>query len=300
MVPRLSALLTAALAALATASAAADALAFCRATTCETQDDCGGPVDPACRPLRWKTGCVGYAVQEDASGEIPYERARDTLETAFSIWEQTDCYGALPGVAVKYMGKVACDKVEFNLQAGNANVLVFRDDEWPHEDGMHNLALTTVTFDPETGDLYNADIEVNTASYDFIDGGQYDFLSVLTHEAGHFLGLSHSQLPDATMYFAYTDYSTDFRTLSEDDIAAVCTVYPPSDIDPLRCNPIPRHGFASQCGAAQISGCAAAPQGEPARPVLSAAAAAAALAAAALRRASARRRVRGRSGRPGS
>jgi hypothetical protein len=179
------------------------------------------------------------------------------------------------------MGTVVCDRVEFNQKGGNANILVFRDGTWPHEDGLHNLALTTVSFDPGSGELLNADIEVNTAGYDFVEGGQYDLLSVLTHEVGHFFGLSHSALEDATMYFAYTDYSTDFRSLSDDDVTAICGIYPPSEVDPQRCNPIPSHGFASACAADQPAGCSVGRPGPgPPAGALAAIGTAAALAAA--------------------
>jgi hypothetical protein len=275
--------------ALALLAAAGEAQAFCRATTCKGTDACDGEVIEGCAPLEWKRDCIGIAIQQDASIEISYDRANQLIESAFGIWQSADCGGAGPGLAVQNMGNVACDEVEFNRTAGNANILIFRDDTWPHEDGQHNLALTTVSFDPGTGELFNADIEVNTAGYDFVEGGQYDLLSVLTHEAGHFLGLSHSALTDATMYYAYTDFSTDFRTLSDDDITAVCGIYPPGDVDPQRCNPIPRHGFASECGADQVAGCGVAragpgSAGAPAPGAPAAIGAATAIAAAWLRR----------------
>jgi MYXO-CTERM domain-containing protein len=272
-------------AALTIVVAAEDARAFCRATTCKGTDACDGEVIDGCTPLEWRRDCIGIAIQEDGSTEIPFERARELIEGAFFIWRTADCGGAGPGIAVQNMGTVVCDRVEFNQKGGNANVVVFRDGSWPHEDGLHNLALTTVSFDPATGELYNADIEVNTAGYDFVEGGQYDLLSVLTHEVGHFFGLSHSPLEDATMYFAYTDYSTDFRTLSDDDVTAICGIYPPSDVDPQRCNPIPKHGFASECAADQGAGCSVAVAGrEPAAGALAVLGAAAALAVARRRR----------------
>ena len=45
--------------------------------------------------------------------------------------------------------------------------------------------------------FYDADMEVNTAQNKIVtddDGAQgaYDFESIVTHEAGHFLGLAHT------------------------------------------------------------------------------------------------------------
>ncbi|HSO00419.1 MAG TPA: matrixin family metalloprotease [Candidatus Nanopelagicales bacterium] len=236
--------------------------AFCRATTCRVQDACDGQTLDGCAPLIWKRGCIGITIQEDASLEIDYERARLTMDAAFAAWQSVDCGGAAPSITIQNMGPVTCDRVEFNTTAGNANILVFRDGTWPHVDGQHNLALTTVSFDPKSGELYNADIEVNTAGYDFIDGEEYDFLSVLTHEAGHFLGLAHTTAEGATMLPTYEPFSTEFQSLAEDDVFGICSVYPPSDdVDPGRCNPIPRHGFSPVCGSEQIAGCAIASVG---------------------------------------
>ena len=64
-------------------------------------------------------------------------------------------------------------------------------------------------------------------------GGQYDVQSVATHEAGHFLGVSHSTvglaLPmnaeTATMVPAGTSGNIDLRSLVDDDIASIIRTY---------------------------------------------------------------------------
>ena len=60
------------------------------------------------------------------------------------------------------MGPVECDRVKYNQDFGNQNVIVFRDDKWDKNDSSNTLALTTVTFNPDTGEIYDADIELNT------------------------------------------------------------------------------------------------------------------------------------------
>jgi len=54
----------------------------------------------------------------------------------------------------------------------------------------------------------------------------YDLQSVLTHEAGHFFGLGEDQdNTQATMYYKTSRCDTTQRDLSDDDVAAVDTVY---------------------------------------------------------------------------
>src|SRR3954452_12568977 len=53
---------------------------------------------------------------------------------------------------------------------------------------------------------------------------QVDLQSVTTHEFGHALGLAHSPLSTAIMYYAYTS-GTIKRDLTSDDIQAVIALY---------------------------------------------------------------------------
>jgi hypothetical protein len=75
---------------------------------------------------------------------------------------------------------------------------------------------------------------------------------VLTHEAGHFLGLSHSIDNSATMKPVYDPVrdGESFRSLAPDDVAGICAIYPPDrKASTDSCDN--RHGFSPQCGADQ-------------------------------------------------
>jgi hypothetical protein len=252
---------------------APDALAFCRTTTEPAPPDYNS-ADNGCWserpnggvPLFWRNACVGYSIQRDGSRKISYEDASNAISTAFTRWTGATC--PTPGsgrsrtsIDVRDLGPAACNKVEYDKKGGpNQNVVVFRDDSWTH--GEEVLGLTIVNFNPANGEIYNADMEINTfdmyplAVRDPVEPGAFDFLSVVTHEAGHFLGIAHSDIAGATMYARYNRGETSMRNLSPDDVLAICSVYRPNGERPVlngsvfkdaECNPTPRGGYTKEC-----------------------------------------------------
>jgi hypothetical protein len=135
---------------------------------------------------------------------------------------------------------------------------MFRDDGWPYDDEGQTLALVSVWFNSETGELYDADVEIN--SYEAPLSGAYgaSLLEIATHEAGHIYGLAHSSDPGAIMYARYSTLMGIADTLTTDDAAGICAIYPP-DRDAPTCDPTPRHGFGPQCGGEPPSCRTAAP-----------------------------------------
>jgi hypothetical protein len=179
------------------------------------------------------------------------------------------------------------------------NTIVFRTEMWTRNGvpttNMANmydfnaLAVTTVTASPD-GEILDADMEINGVNKSWLNidpgvlipGGHvesesYDLQNALTHEFGHFIGLSHTCLtapvgtgtprpvdnkndpvPDCdaapldvqlTVMFPRTDPGeTSQRSLSPDDIDAVCTIYAaskssgicPLDSPPVGCAVAPR------------------------------------------------------------
>jgi hypothetical protein len=242
--------------------------AYCRAAACPPETPGGSTQGQRCTPaapgdcgipLQWRQPCISFSVQQDASRQVDYATADRVITQAFATWAAVDCGGGHPSIQVLDFSPVECTLVEYNQHAGNANILVFRDDHWPHDTsggGVDILALTTVTYDVDTGDIYDADIEVNTASNTFSTTEtpgpmDDDLLSVLTHETGHFLGLAHTQTYPATMFPDYLPGTDGLRTLRADDEEAICAVYPVGRQAEGMCTGIPRHGFASECGAQQ-------------------------------------------------
>ena len=169
---------------------------------------------------------------------------------AFTPWLRADCAGGPPSLEVGTLGPVECAESGFNENARNANILMFRDDVWPYPGSSDAYALTIVSYDPASGQIVDADIEINSADFVITTDGLgtgVDLQTILTHEAGHFLGLSHVAQTDteATMRPRWNGVGTDLRTLTPDDEAGVCTLFPPDERAPRACQPI--HGFGSKC-----------------------------------------------------
>jgi hypothetical protein len=267
----LSTLLGAAVA-LGALAAAAPAGAYCRSNTCDPrQEECvreDGCITSG-HSLFWASSCVTFAVQKDGSRrhKISEQRFAEEVHAAFERWVHADCgQGKSPLLEVENIGPVSCSKVEYNQRDGNANIFVFRDEEWPYVGGEDALGLSTIRFDPTSGHIYDVDVEVNgtdtaITALDKVPSGAADLASILTHEVGHFLGLSHSNAFGATMQPGYSPGDDSLRSLARDDIEGICDALSP-DRPSENHSCTPRHGFSGDCGGGDDSGCStAAPRG---------------------------------------
>jgi len=273
-----------------------DARAFCRTTTCPLPPDFApspagcqpsdfetycASLDPPTTPLPiwWRNACVSYDIQQNASRQVSYATAVEDFATAFSKWTAVTCASASNGdggvsIAVTNLGPVSCDQVHYNSDQGNQHVIIFHDDVWPYDDPNNTLGLTTITFDPDTGEIYDADMEINSTQTLTVTGplppDGYDFMSIITHETGHFFGMAHSGDDLATMYAHYVPGTTTMRMLTADDSTGICSIYPPNgdrEVAPSvasggaiaedPCDPTPRHGFQSACSEPQGHSCSA-------------------------------------------
>jgi len=247
----------------------AHASAYCLTYTCDpNKGECAANEHTGCleggKALYWASSVVSFDVQQDGSKlqDISYDQLHEVVINAFQRWMDATCDdGNPPSISLVDFGKVACAKPEYNKSQPNQNVITFHDAEWPYkQSGAETLALTTVFFAPDTGEIYDANIELN--SWDpqirFVldpDSDGDDLNAVLTHEIGHFLGLSHSMYGDATMA---PTYQAGMTTLEADDMAGICQSLPPNrtTTDPGKPPGVPRHGFSTECGKTENGCCA--------------------------------------------
>lgn len=249
--------------------AASDASAFCRTRTVAVPADYDASL-AGCRlegvPLFWQNACVGYSIFRAGSKKIAYEEAANGISQAFTRWTGATCPAdpktgrTRVSIDVRDLGPADCAKIEYVSGAANQNVILFRDESWTH--GKQVLGLTTVRFSKDNGEIFGADMELNTfdmdplAVRDPVQPNEYDFVSVTTHEAGHFLGMGHSDQTASTMFARYLPGQTVQRNLTPDDIEAVCSVYRPDGertvlnaqvLAAPQCDPTPRGGYSTQC-----------------------------------------------------
>lgn len=256
--------------AVSTVIVAGNAEAFCRSSTCKGKDckldEDGCPADG--KKLFWDTSCVGFNFDVQTysgDGEKLYSKKLDPVKAsgairkAFYEWSSIECPDGSGAADMRFveLEEVSCRRSEYNSKGPNVNVVLFQDDLWKYRGEDNTLAKTTVTFDPNTGQILDADIEINAAinpvtvvdPKDGEDGFdprvKYDLQSLMTHEIGHFLGIAHSPYPDATMFASYTQGTVDLRSISDDDREAICAAYPPGRR--AFCDPQPRGGLMTEC-----------------------------------------------------
>ncbi len=209
---------------------AAPASAYVRTLTCNPQGVGTMPCGPSDIPLPiyWPTSCVHYHIREVTSTDADPGQTYVAIQESFNSWSNPMCSYA----RFVYAGQTNEERVGYNQHtgaAGNGNVIVFRDTNWAH--AAQILALTSVTFRPSTGEIVDADIELNsfhnvlstTSNPDLV---QIDIANTITHETGHFLGLDHSTVPESTMFETAPLGELKKRSLEQDDIDGLCAVYP--------------------------------------------------------------------------
>jgi hypothetical protein len=236
-------------------AAAHPAAAFCRLTTDSPSGGDGCATTGI--PLEWRRQCIEYSLTDTLVANGPaLAEARAVTDLAFEAWTEIECSsGRLPFSLRQSAELGACSEPEYNINGKNANTIIFVDDWAQRELPPAALGLTELWHEPNTGEIFDADMRINQSRGvpalcdQTCPPGAFDLLNVMTHEAGHFFGLGHSDVPGATMLARASNGETEKRSLEDDDRAGACSIY--DSLAPPACvgsDFTPDNGFAAACG----------------------------------------------------
>lgn len=224
----------------------------------------------------WPSDRVTMVPDTAGTTHLAGDSEQALLQAAMDTWNQATatCGGVELALAAAEPGEVGYDRV---------HRVVFREDRWcapvdcerycgPADEceageSCHNpvaAGLTTLCFNRNTGEILDADVELNGVDFAISSDGVTlapdrplaDLGNTFTHELGHVHGLDHTcwtgsgrqpvdihgdpapscnrrDLPpsvtEATMFPTQADGERSKITLEPDDIASVCAIEPPPD-----------------------------------------------------------------------
>ncbi len=240
-------------------------------------------------PIVWrKTNCLYMRIDANGSDDVAGDADIKATRKAWLNW-----YNATKScsyITFKELASKKGLKAAYDSEGDNENIITWVESGWTYN--RHAVALTKVSFvelkenkgEGDDGRILDADIVFNGQHLRFSATGQamrHDIENTLTHEMGHVLGFDHNcddgtyktppeddkgnkipkcgsskvtqAMKDATMYFLADEGETKKRSLTGDDVKAVCETYP-KPIDPWVCKPTNMKKEYAETGCAVAAG----------------------------------------------
>jgi len=176
------------------------------------------------KPLRWYEDEVVLTLDEDGTTDVEGDAEFDVVMVSMGTWNEVACNQPILVDGGFVADEVPGESTEYNL-------IIWEDEsEWTHIDRPKAIALTTLYFNDVSGAIQKIDMEFADHKFHFTvtddpSAAQTDIENTVTHELGHVLGLDHSFLAQATMYFSSGSGDFQKRDLHQDDIAGLCAIY---------------------------------------------------------------------------
>ncbi len=231
-------------------SGGTSAFAFERTMTCyPTYDERTPTCEAGQHPVsvRWFDACTTWRTDD----QFPYELLAP-IQKSFQTWNDVDgSYFKTWSAGRTYPRANHYDCT--NVKRINQNVISYVNDWSETDSGSDVIALTSVIYNTETGEILDAGIRMNGEHFRWeiiekptSDVQRVDIQNVMTHEAGHFLGLDHTlhgtyqgsyRADRATMWRTNYPNDTSRRELDDDDILGLQAIYPLTQTPAEACTP---------------------------------------------------------------
>lgn len=205
-------------------------------------------------PSSWNPSAlpVPYVINEaSAPSSLGASAARAAVDNGFAAWAAVPC----TTFAARNAGTTTATR---GTAGDGVNDVLWISGGWPAElgDVSSVIGVTSPVWGGRDGFTIDADMQFNNVGFTWTTtgtGGSVDAQSIATHEEGHFLGLDHSSSSFAVMFASYD--SGLKRTLTTDDQAGVCAIYPRAGTMPPATDD-PCADGSSSCGSCTpVDGC---------------------------------------------
>jgi hypothetical protein len=174
--------------------------------------------------IKWRIENIDIYLDSSLAQIGNIDKVADSVKNAFDDWIY---FSELP-FTVNLISRDCSPGA--SLAGQNTNCIYAASKTQKSEDAG---ATTSVTFDTSTGDIMDADIVLyKDAGSWTTDGksGKIDVYSVMLHEVGHFLGLSHSILYNSSVMYPVAELNNIKDSLYDDDIWGAAALYDSSEL----------------------------------------------------------------------
>ncbi len=165
---------------------------------------------------RWEEVPVPYWVDADIPAELDREATIAAARAGVEVWASTNC-----GFSVAYQGEHSGGPPGLD----GVSVVYVVGHDWPDDPTLLTAPIVGIS----GNDIEEADLLLNAEFFDWTTDGDaglpaFDVQGAVAHEAGHFVGLDETKIPEQTMNPLLNGLEAA-RTLGYDDIDGVCSLY---------------------------------------------------------------------------